>query len=444
MLLGWLVVVLLVFSASADRGRQVVGYFEDWVDVNWWGNNIPGNCLMGCAMPAPFLQKSAPYSQVNFGFTFLTENPNPAQDCCNATAPCPQWDGEALYMARASATGSKVITPSMDVHSIDNSPGLISISEVCRLARQSPSGPKRCLISFGGWSDWARLGDVATAQKAGKLAAKMVLYAFADGIDLDFEHLTEYNNIDKQEFDAFNALIQTLRQEFNAITQAEWTTTVEARLTDLQTAYNAMPEWQKNQSPYYPTNIKYMQELKTNPMPYFEISWTTRFNAFLNKTSPHNYLAPGSPVPPPFATDNEGLLIWPKSGNAIDSVNIMAYDGGSPVGALKFDFQAILRNFRAYGPPGSKLNMGFEPGNQYAGGVWEGLQVDEDTAKFIRADGFGGAMVWGINPDPRVEPESDKWCPVVAAALNKLVQPEWPFGKAPTFSKCDPNSGWNP
>jgi hypothetical protein len=437
--------VACFLAVDASRGRDVVGYWQDWVNVDWWSAFIPGSCLMGCAQPAVFLEKAAPYSQVNFGFAFLSENPLPHQNTCdNSTTKCPIWDGTAIYAARASAQGSIIVSDSIDVHSINNSPGLVAISEVCRLARQGPTGPKRCLISFGGWSDWARLGNVENAKKAAKLAAKMVLLSFADGIDLDFEHLSEYTQLDggETEFDAYNTLVETLRQEFNAITPEVWSNTADARYADLEAYYNTLPDPQKAQYQYYPTNMKYMQELKQNGPPYFEICWTTRFNAFINKTSPHNYLDSSSPVPPPFLTDNEGTLIWPQSGNNFDSVNIMAYDGGSPAGPLKFNFHAILNNFKAYGPPPGKINMGFEPGNQFGGGVWEGIDIDTEVAKFIRNQDFGGAMIWPINPDPAVEPEAAHWCPILAQSLNKIIAPQWPFGKAPTYSKCNPSTGW--
>jgi len=433
--------LLIISLVNADRGRQLVGYFQDWVDVVWWDTTIPGNCAMGCAKPAIFMQKSTPYSQINFGFTFLTQTPNPEQNTCgNSTINCPVWAGEALYAARASAAGSEVVTPTTTIHDFDNSPGLVAISEVFRLSRQGPSGPKRCLISLGGWSDWARVETIDNAQKIAKMAANMVLLSFADGIDLDFEHLAEYNKLDqpdgKNEYDAYNALVQALRQELDGITEEVWVNTAQARYDDLLAS--------RNQAPYYSTNMKYMQEIKQNGVPKFEISWTTRFNAFLNKSNPFNYLLPGSPVPPPFATDNEGVLIYPKSGDCFDSVNIMAYDGGSPAGPLQFNFPTILNNFKVYGQVDpSKINMGFEPGNQYGGGVWEGMTTDQATAKFIKANGYGGAMVWPVNPDPAVEPLAAKWCPVLAAALNQIIEPQWPYGTPPTYSKCDPNTGWN-
>lgn len=47
-----------------------------------------------------------------------------------------------------------------------------------------------------------------------------------------------------------------------------------------------------------------------------------------------------------FILTSVGKKIWPIVGDYIDSVNIMAYDGASPVGPLKFNFQQILLNFK--------------------------------------------------------------------------------------------------
>jgi hypothetical protein len=402
---------------------------------------------MGCAKPDVFMQKIQSYTSINYGFTFLTTNPNPSQVTCgNSSSQCPLWDGSAIYIASGGMSGSKVVTSSTDIHSINNSPGLVGISEVCRLARQGPAGPRRCKISLGGWSDWARLGTPSTAQQVANLIGKMVLYSFADGIDLDFEHLTEFSWIDadKDEFSAFAALIVAIRQQFNAITPSVWSSTAQARYTDIQTEYNAMPDWQKNESPWYPTNMKYMQELQSNGPPYFEITYTTRFNAFVNASNPFNYLAPNSPIPPPFPTRGEGSKIWSTVHNAVDTVNIMAYDAGSPSGALIFDFTKILINFATFGPvPKLSLNMGFEPGDQNAGGVWEGMDVDMATTKYIKDNGYGGVMIWAINPSDTL-PNSVHWCPLVAQGAYQAINPSWPFGKAPTYSKCDPSTGWLP
>jgi len=408
--------------------------------VNWWGNNIPGNCVMGCAQPDVFMRMIANYSSINYGFTFLTENPDPQQTTCgNSTSNCPVWDGNGIYIAHASQTGATVVTAATTVHDINNSPGLVGMAEVCRLARQGPNGPKRCLITLGGWSDWARMGSIANAQTLATLVGKMVLFTFADGIDLDFEHLTEFSWLGDDEFAAFQALILAIRQELNSIS-GQWVSTAQARLSDLQAEYNAMPSWQQAQSPYYPTNIQYLQEVQQNGPPYFEISWTTRFNAILNTSDPFNYLAPDSPKPPPFSTDNEGMKFWPAVKDAVDTINIMAYDAGSPAGPLKFDFTKILLNFETFGPvPKTKPNMGFEPGEQNAGGVWEGLQTDIQTAQFIKQNGFGGAMVWAINQNT---PQAAVDVPLVAGNAYQIIQPSWPFGNPPVYSKVNPQTGW--
>jgi len=30
-----------------SKNPEVIGYWENWLDVKWWDNAIPGNCLMG-------------------------------------------------------------------------------------------------------------------------------------------------------------------------------------------------------------------------------------------------------------------------------------------------------------------------------------------------------------------------------------------------------------
>ena len=41
--------------------------------------------------------------------------------------------------------------------------------------------------------------------------------------------------------------------------------------------------------------------------------------------------------------------------------------------------------------------MGFEPGYQAAGGIWEGMEVDKQVIDFIEDNNFGGIMFWSAN-----------------------------------------------
>ena len=176
------------------RGVELLGYIENWVNVKWWDNDVPGNCLMGCMEPGPYLSSIAPYSSVNYGFAFLVQHPNPDQVGCGTNAPagpCPVWDGENIYLAEAGMQGSHLVDGTTTVEG--SSPGGVAIAEVVRMARQHPNGPKRAKITLGGWSDYARLATVGNAQKAAKLMAKAVQVTFADGVDLDFEHMTDFD-----------------------------------------------------------------------------------------------------------------------------------------------------------------------------------------------------------------------------------------------------------
>jgi hypothetical protein len=56
-----------VRSSSSGRGLELLGYLENWVDVKWWDNNMPGNCYQGCFEPDAFIKASAPYTSLNYG-----------------------------------------------------------------------------------------------------------------------------------------------------------------------------------------------------------------------------------------------------------------------------------------------------------------------------------------------------------------------------------------
>merc|ERR1712071_518273 len=100
----------------------------------------------------------------------------------------------------------------------------------------------------------------------------------------------------------------------------------------------------------------HLEEVKSMPAPHLEISWTTRFNAFLpslDYPDRFNYLSHDGGFPDTnytFETDNEGTWFYPQVSHIVDTVNIMAYDAGKFDGKpYKLDFPQIVENFAKSG-----------------------------------------------------------------------------------------------
>merc|ERR1712232_835532 len=183
------------------------------------------------------------------------------------------------------------------------------------------------------------------------------------------EHLTPYDRMG-DEFDGFVSFVNALRTELDGVA-TRWASNAAKKKAAMQAEYDALENWKKtNVKHYYETNFNYLDEVAANPVPYLEISWTTRFNAFLPEDNVWNYLTPESEIPKDnYETDNEGQKLWSRAGHNIDTVNIMAYDAGG----IGINMETVLKNFVAYsGDAGiaAKMNIGFEPGEQAAGGVW--------------------------------------------------------------------------
>jgi hypothetical protein len=428
-------------GAAGPRGTELLGYLENWVDVKWWDNDIPGNCLMGCFKAPEFISKTAPYSAMNYGFTLLTTNPNPDQVGCDS-GPCPVWDGENIYLAAASKQGSHAVDGSTTIET--SSPGAVAIAEAVRMARMHPSGPKRVKIVLGGWSDYARLCTVNNAKKAAALMAKLVKITFADGVDLDFEHLTPFDNFTGcDEFGAFQALITSLRAELDDVASS-WSASADARRAALEKQFAALQPWQRSgAAAFYNTSILHLRELSGFPAPHLEISYTTRFNAFVDPKDPFAYVANASQAPSaPYATDNEGLKVWSSAvAEAVDTVNVMAYDADGYL----FKYDVLFDNFKTLGGvPLAKLNMGFEPGEQAGSGLWEGLDRDKEVAQYVKGHSAGGCFLWGVNPSPQTNPKDATLCPQVASAVETILKPTHAWGPPSNFTKCDPTTGFLP
>merc|ERR1711957_670280 len=250
-------------------------------------------------------------------------------------------------------------------------------------------------------------GNAANGVKAGKLMAKFVAYTFAHGVDIDMEHITPYSQMD-DEFGALIAFITTMREEFKPVSD-NWSKTANERISALQSQSKAA----KNaaQRNWYTVNINHLKEVAAMPAPHLEISWTTRFNAFVpSKDFPErfNYLLP---------------------------------EGGFPVDDKALNFETD--NFAKYGNvPPAKINLGFEPGPQAAGGKWEGQAVDEAaTQEMVAKKTSGGAALWAVNPTPN-KYNASVYAPQTAQALKEILKPSFAYGTAPVFTKT--SNGWWP
>merc|ERR1711957_991337 len=181
----------------------LLGYLENWGPaVKWWDENFPGHCLMGCFKETELLAIMKDYSALNYGFALLTPNTDPDQDGCTGgspgktsppAGPCPMWDGENIYLAKSSKQDAIAVNSGTTIDKPTSS--IVAITEAVRMGRMRPDGPKRVKIVLGGWSDYARIGSVANGEKLAKVMAKFVAHTFADGVDLDLEHLTPYQRM---------------------------------------------------------------------------------------------------------------------------------------------------------------------------------------------------------------------------------------------------------
>jgi GH18 family chitinase len=214
--------------------------------------------------------------------------------------------------------------------------------------------------AIGGWSD---LTKTIKPEQIDTFVNKVVelLKLSGDGVDFDWEHLSQDEGIKTQQLDT---LAETL--------------------------------------------LKLRQALDKAGMQDKLIGYTTRFNAFMGNASDYGFSH--------FASDGEGLAInnWLKAHNSslnavVDWVNIMAYDVGPsdmPNGqtwTMKV-YNNVFNTFAQHIDK-SKIVMGFEPGGQATGGVWEGMEVDKLVIDHIASMPYGGSMFWAINQPAYLSPE---------------------------------------
>jgi len=69
---------------------------------------------------------------------------------------------------------------------------------------------------------------------------------------------------------------------------------------------------------------------------------------------------------------------------------------GTTNGPTMDTYLAVFASFELYLDK-DKIVMGFEPGNQASGGVWEGMAMDKDVVDYIEANSYGGILFWALN-----------------------------------------------
>jgi hypothetical protein len=199
---------------------------------------------------------------------------------------------------------------------IGASPALVALREACRIVHeqnQSWLHRKRCILSVGAHSDSSSIGDLNNAKRLAFLVARLVRFTFADGVELNFNHIHDHaayyrgaNSTD--EVGAFVAFIKYLRAEFDAL-EPLWET--HAR-TDLAWLQRAAPSAAGTGDDYYSKNIRYLETFLSKvadpaearrawamhsrdkhspkPSPYhLSIVWDVRPDAFVPHTDPVNF-----------------------------------------------------------------------------------------------------------------------------------------------------------
>ena len=322
---------------------MINGYYE-----NWRGpiNRGPGETRD----PSFYRHDVASLTHVFYSFICLERRPNPDRPAKK------YWNGNALYESMTAANVIDVMTETFPRY--DNQYEW-QRSKVAALIKAVHENGGKFIWAIGGWSD---LTKTLRKKQIPRFVEKVVELLklgkgrLADGIDFDWEHLNEDPDIKDEQREVLAETLLALRTALD-----------EEGMEDKQ------------------------------------IGYTTRFNAFWddehgNKPEGFTY----------FASDGEGLKVEERLNelntslnDIVDWVNIMQYD--VPPSDLNCPdlmelgtYKTVLEAFGKYIDK-DKLVMGFEPGNQAAGGLWEGCEVDVDVIDHIQENDYGGVMFWAVN-----------------------------------------------
>ncbi|WHN64766.1 hypothetical protein [Cysteiniphilum sp. QT6929] len=331
--------VALAFNKSPipTTKQFITGYWE-----NWKGALRPQGST-NTSDPAYYSNDIKPYTHVLYSFLTLAKSPNPD----NPQAA--YWDGQAIYESMTQANVIDVMTTTDPAWQNPYNWQKLKIDALITAVHNNNG---KFIWAIGGWSD---LTKTIKPEQIDTFVNKVVelLKLSGDGVDFDWEHLSQDQAITEQQ-------LKTLAE----------------------------------------TLLKLRQALDKAGMHDKQIGYTTRFNAFMQNASEYGFSH--------YQSDGEGLAInnWLKAHGSslnavVDWVNIMAYDvdpNDMPNGQTwsMEVYKHVFDTFAQHVDP-SKIVMGFEPGGQAAGGVWEGMTVDKSVIDYIATIPYGGSMFWAIN-----------------------------------------------
>ena len=346
MLAKYVIGVALVLALSTMgvlSKKQVNGYYENWAQAVTPG---PGSSNQ----PSYYVNDIAHCDHILYAFLCLDQHPNPDWPAQK------YWSGNAIY---ETMTAADVITVMTKTDPLWMNPYEWQRAKVAAMIEAVHDQGGKFIWSIGGWSDLTKTiheSQIPTFVSKCIQLLQLEGGTLADGIDFDWEHLSEDSSIKTEQR-------QTLAKTIHALRQA----------------------------------------MDQNGMRNMSIGYTTRFNAFWDDA--HHNVPSGYSH---FASDGEGLSIeetlnsmGSSLNELVDWVHIMQYD--VPPNDLNatyhFTLQTYITTFDAFAKHinKDKIVMGFEPGPQAAGGVWEGETVDDQVIDYVNRANLGGVMFWAMN-----------------------------------------------
>ncbi|AIT10187.1 hypothetical protein LO80_09515 [Candidatus Francisella endociliophora] len=332
-------------QAPIEAGKKVVGYWANWkgaLQAPAGTSNTQSNY---------YTNDVAPYTHVLYSFLTLDPNPNPDSPADK------EWNGTAVYESMTRHNVLDVMKQYPDGTPAYQRTDNWMRSRIDALIDSTHKNNSKFIWALGGWSD---LQQTISPAQVDELVNQLVdlLKVSGDGIDFDWEHINQLANGQPN------------------------------------------PNAKEEQAVLAETMLKLRQKLDAEGMQDKQIGYTTRFNAFMADSSKYGF--------PGFNSDGEGLAIddWLRAhgsslNKVVNWVNIMAYDVGPsymPNGQTwnMNVYKDVLNTFSSRVDPNLVI-LGFEPGYQAAGGVWEGMEVSKQAINYLAGENYGGSMFWAIN-----------------------------------------------